>query len=61
MRGRYTAIVFAVIANHEHHLPLEDVVVHQPARDTREIFCCLHVFQLSSEQASCSHEGLRHV
>ena len=30
---RHTTIVLAVITNHKHHLPLEDIVVHKPAGD----------------------------
>lgn len=49
--GERTAVVFAVVADHEHDFPLEDVIVDEPARDPREVFSVLHVFQLPAEEA----------
>lgn len=48
-RGRHTAIVFAVVVNHEHDRPLEDIVVYQAAADAGDVFVCLHLFQLSAQ------------
>lgn len=40
--GRRTAVVFAVIGDHEHHLPLKDIIIHEPARYSRKVFRCLN-------------------
>lgn len=39
-----TAIVFAIVVDHEHDLPFEDVAVaDQAARYARDILSCLHL------------------
>jgi hypothetical protein len=43
-RGEHTAVVFTVIGDHEHHFPLEDIVVYQPARYSGQVFSRLHGF-----------------
>lgn len=45
-----TAIVPAVIRDHEHDLPLEDVVVHQPATDARYVLVTLHLLELAAQE-----------
>lgn len=45
-----TAIVPAIIRDHEHDLPFEDVVVHQPATDARYVFVALHLFELTAQE-----------
>jgi hypothetical protein len=57
--GDGTAVVFAVVADHEHDFPLEDIVAHEPARDPREVFGVLHVFQLSAQEAAGACGRLR--
>lgn len=42
-----SAIVFAVIRDHEHNLPLEDVFAHQTARYSWQVLRRLHVLELS--------------
>lgn len=50
-RGIRTAVVLAVIADHQHDLPLENVAVaHEPARDARYVLAALHLPQLPAEQ-----------
>lgn len=59
--GVGTAVVFAVVGDHEHHLPLEHVVIYQSARDSWQVFCLLHSFQLSrQEPGGSSGRGCRH-
>lgn len=41
--GGSTSVVFAVVADHEHDLPFEDVVVYEPAGYSWKILCRLHV------------------
>ena len=36
--AKHTAIVFTVIADHKHNLPLKDIVVHQSATYAGDIF-----------------------
>lgn len=48
--GKHTAIIFAVVVEHEDNLPLEDVIVDQAAADSRDIFVGLHLLQLPAEQ-----------
>lgn len=57
----HTTIVFAVVTNHQHHLPLEDIVVHQPAGNSREVLCRLHVLELSCEEPRGASGGLCHI
>jgi hypothetical protein len=59
--AKLTAVVFAVVADHQHDLPLKDVVVvDQAARDAREVLCRLHLLQLPPEQrARCCRAGRR--
>jgi hypothetical protein len=46
-----TAVVFAVVADHEHHLPLEDIgVVDQAAGYAWDVFACLHLLKLALEE-----------
>lgn len=53
-----TAVVFAIIRYHEHHLPLKDVaIVDETARDTRKVLVALHLLQLSSEQTCSTRFG----
>lgn len=61
-RGRgQTTVVFAIIGYHEHHLPFEDVVVHQATRYPGEVFGGLHVFELTGEEPSCACYGACHA
>ena len=58
--GVGTAVVFAVVRDHEHHLPLEHVVIYQSARDSWQVFCLLHSLQLSrQEPGGSSGRGCR--
>ena len=46
-----TAIVFAIIVDHEHDFPLKDVVVvDKTARDTRDILAGLHLLELTLQE-----------
>lgn len=46
-----TSVVFAVVADHEHHLPLKHVaVVDEAARDPGNVLAHLHLFELAPEQ-----------
>lgn len=58
-KGR-TAIVFAVVVYHEHHLPLKDViVVDEAARDARQVLALLDLLELPLQQRS-GRGGGRH-
>lgn len=57
--GEHTAIIFAVVGDHEHDFPFHDVVVHEPAAYARDIFVGLHLFELAAEEAGgcCACHG----
>jgi hypothetical protein len=42
--GELTSIVFTVIIDHQHDLPLEDIVVFEPAANAGYVFVGLHLF-----------------
>ena len=42
-----TTVIFAVVINHEHDLPFEDIVIDEPTRDARKIFRLLHLLELA--------------
>lgn len=44
-----TAIELAVIGDHKHDLPLENVVFHQPATYARYILIALHLLELPAQ------------
>lgn len=48
----HTSIKLGVVVNHQHDLPFEDIVVHQPAADTRYALVVLHLLELA-RQESC--------
>ena len=45
-----TTIVFAVIGNHQHDLPLEDVVSNETATYAGNVFVALHEFELATQE-----------
>ena len=45
-----TTVVFTVIGNHEHDLPLEDVIANQSAADARYVFVALHLLELPTQE-----------
>lgn len=46
-----TAIVFAIIVDHEHDFPLKDVVVvDKAARDARDVLASLHLLELTLQE-----------
>jgi hypothetical protein len=51
---RLTSIVFAVVTDHKHDFPLEYIIVHQPARYSREVFRGLYLLELACQQACCT-------
>jgi hypothetical protein len=53
-RGICTSVVFAVIGDHQHHLPLKDIVVYQPTGYSRKVFGGLNAFQLPCQEPGCS-------
>lgn len=56
-RGIHTTIVFAVVVDHKHDFPLEDIVVDQTTADAGNVFIGLHLFELPPEQASSCGSG----
>jgi hypothetical protein len=42
-----TSVIFTVIINHQHDLPLEDIVVFEAAADARYVLVGLHLLQLA--------------
>jgi hypothetical protein len=59
-RDIHTTIVLAVIIDHEHDFPLENIVVDQPTAYAGNVFVGLHLFKLPPEQASGCRRG-RHL
>lgn len=49
MDGR-TSVILAVVIDHEHYFPLEDIVVSKTTTDPRYVFVRLHLFQLPLQQ-----------
>lgn len=47
---RRTAVEFAVVRYHQHHFPLEYVVVDQAARDAGDVLVALHLLQLAAQE-----------
>lgn len=45
-----TTVVFAIVGNHEHDLPLENVASDQTAADARDVLVALHLFQLAAQE-----------
>lgn len=52
--GARTAVVFAILGYHEHHFPLEDIVIHKTTTYPIEVFRVLHIFELAGEETSCA-------
>lgn len=52
-KGTLTSIQLDIIRDHQHNLPLEDVVVRQPAADAGDVLVALHLLQLAGEHPSC--------
>jgi hypothetical protein len=46
------AVELAVVGDHEHDLPLEDVAVDEAAADAGDVFVRLHLLQLAGEHAA---------
>jgi hypothetical protein len=59
-RDIHTTIVFAVVVDHEHDFPLEDIVVDQATAYAGNVFVGLHLFKLPPKQASSCGRG-RHL
>ena len=51
------AIVLGVVRYHQHHFPLEDVVVHQPAADAGNVLVFLHLLELFAEDEGGGGDG----
>lgn len=50
---KLTAVVFAVVIDHKHNLPLKDVViVDKAAGNSRDVLASLHLLQLPAEKGS---------
>ena len=45
-----TAIVFAIIRNHKHDLPFEDVIIHKTATYPGDVFIALHQLELATQE-----------
>ena len=45
-----TTVVFAIVGNHEHDLPLEDVVANQPATYAGYVLVALHELELATQE-----------
>lgn len=52
--GGQTTVVFAIVVDHEHDLPLEGVVIDQSTRNAREILRFLHFLELAEQKPCCS-------
>jgi hypothetical protein len=52
-----TTIEPAIIVDHEHDLPLKYVPVRHSTADARYVFVSLHLFELTSKQASSGRSG----
>lgn len=50
----HTAVVLAVVADHEHNFPLEDVVVDEATGDSWKVSGALHLLELTLEEACCA-------
>ena len=48
-----TTIQLHIIGNHQHNLPLKDIVIDQPDTDSRDVLVGLHVLELAGEHAAC--------
>lgn len=44
------AVELAVVGDHEHHLPLVDVVVDEADTDVGQVFVVLHLEELAAEE-----------
>lgn len=49
--SNHTSIQPTIIRNHQHHIPLENIIIHQPAANPWIVLVALHLLQLSREQA----------
>ena len=45
-----TAVVFAVVGNHKHDLPLEDVGAHETATSAGAVLVALHELELAGQE-----------
>lgn len=45
-----TTVVFAVIGDHEHDLPFEDVVANKTAAYAGDVFVGLHLLELAAQE-----------
>ena len=45
-----TAIVFAVVRNHKHDLPFEDVIINETATYTGDVLVALHQLELATQE-----------
>lgn len=59
-RRMLTSIIFAIIGDHKHDLPFEDIVIYQTTRDTWQIFGSLHILELPSKETGGSRCSLSH-
>jgi len=48
-----TSVELCVVVDHQHHLPLEHIVVHQTAAYARYTLVVLHLLELASQQPRC--------
>ena len=62
-QGRnHTAVESAVVVDHKHDLPLENIAVCYSTADAGNVFVSLHLFELTSKQATCCrsrHDSLQ--
>jgi hypothetical protein len=54
-----TSVELCVVVNHEHHLPLEDIAVHQATAYAGYALVVLHLLELARQQSGRSR-GRRH-
>ena len=45
-----TAVVFAVVGNHKHDLPFENVIPNETAADAGDVLVALHELELATQK-----------
>ena len=48
LRGKPTPVIFAILGDHQHDLPLKDVAVHQATAYAWYILVALHLLELAA-------------
>lgn len=52
-----TAVVFAVVRDHEHDLPFHDIIIDKTAAYPRDVLVGLHLFELPAQEGGCGCGG----